>query len=159
MYVCVYILRTYIFIYIYVYISYTHTCIHDMYTFSHTHTRTHRSFSTPFNSLSPPPDGRIQGEPVLEDTHIFVCVHASRDVRCGNLGPLLVDSIHTEIQVSRSLSCACSLSIGMSACIHAYIHACMHTHGNPETGQGGCGGRTARQDGAGIWCVTSRHRF
>ena len=41
------------------------------------------------------------------------------------MGPLLVDSIHTEIQVSFSLSLSLSLYTGIY--VHAYRHTCIHT--------------------------------
>jgi len=56
------------------------------------------SFSTPFQSmqtLAPPPDGRIAGQPLAQDLHLFVCVHGSRDARCGDIGPKLASSLES----------------------------------------------------------------
>jgi len=56
------------------------------------------SFSKPFQSLhtlAPPPDGRIAGQPLPQDLHLFVCVHGSRDARCGDIGPKLASSLES----------------------------------------------------------------
>jgi len=52
-------------------------------------------FSTPYQHLAPPPDGRIAGEPLNEDTHLFVCAHESRDAKCGDIGRVLADKLQS----------------------------------------------------------------
>jgi len=36
---------------------------------------------------------------VLKGSHIFVCAHGSRDVRCGVCGPVLMDKLNEEIEL------------------------------------------------------------
>ena len=43
--------------------------------------------------------GGKQGKGVLKGSHIFVCAHGSRDVRCGVCGPVLMDKFNEEIQL------------------------------------------------------------
>ena len=37
------------------------------------------------------------GEPLAAETHLLVCVHASRDTKCGDIGPELADALETSL--------------------------------------------------------------
>lgn len=54
---------------------------------------------------------------VLRGSHIFVCAHGSRDVRCGVCGPVLLDKLNEEIQL-RGLKD----QISVVACSHVGGH-------------------------------------
>ncbi|KAL9323266.1 hypothetical protein ACSQ67_008123 [Phaseolus vulgaris] len=54
---------------------------------------------------------------VLRGSHIFVCAHGSRDVRCGVCGPVLMDKLNEEIDV-RGLKD----QIAVVACSHVGGH-------------------------------------
>lgn len=54
---------------------------------------------------------------VLSGSHIFVCAHASRDVRCGVCGPVLMDKLNEEIEL-RGLKD----QISVVACSHVGGH-------------------------------------
>lgn len=53
----------------------------------------------------------------LRGSHIFVCAHGSRDVRCGVCGPVLIDKFNEQIQL-RGLKDR----ITVAACSHVGGH-------------------------------------
>merc|ERR1719163_1438067 len=55
------------------------------------------AFSTPFSNFAPPPDGRLVGEPLEGEKHLLVCVHGTRDPRCGEIGPQLISSLQESL--------------------------------------------------------------
>ncbi|XP_057447401.1 uncharacterized protein LOC130739183 isoform X3 [Lotus japonicus] len=54
---------------------------------------------------------------VFAGSHIFVCAHGSRDVRCGVCGPILIEKLHEEVQL-RGLKD----QISVMACSHVGGH-------------------------------------
>ena len=54
-------------------------------------------WQNPYNSLPP----QKEWEDIKANTVIFVCTHARRDLRCGRLGPLIVDEFNRVIQEKR----------------------------------------------------------
>lgn len=73
-------------------------------------------------------DVMVNGKPwsaaVQEDiagSHVFVCAHASRDVRCGVCGPALIDKFNDEIEY-RGLK------------DQVFVWACSHVGGHKYAG-------------------------
>ncbi|KAL2320169.1 hypothetical protein Fmac_029138 [Flemingia macrophylla] len=69
-------------------------------------------------------DVLINGKPwtagvpeVLSGSHVYVCAHASRDVRCGVCGPVLINKLNEEIEL-RGLKD----QISVTACSHIGGH-------------------------------------
>lgn len=54
---------------------------------------------------------------VLTGSHVFVCAHGSRDMRCGVCGPALIEKFNDEIEV-RGLKD----QVSVTACSHVGGH-------------------------------------
>lgn len=54
---------------------------------------------------------------VLAGSHVFVCAHGSRDVRCGVCGPVLIEKLNEEIEL-RGLKD----QVSVTACSHIGGH-------------------------------------
>lgn len=61
------------------------------------------------------------GKEPLSGLHVFVCAHASRDMRCGVCGPVLVKKFEEEIE-SRGLN------------VEVFVSACSHIGGHKYAG-------------------------